>query len=53
MPNPDVPRPAFPAQFRQQMVELFQAGRKSSELATEFNRRATSTLNWVIYRPEA
>ena len=29
------------------MVELVQAGRKSSELAKEFNCHATSTLNWV------
>ena len=47
MPKPHVPRPPYPAQFRQQMVELVQAGRKPSELAKEFNCHATSILSWV------
>ena len=47
MPKPHAPRPPYPAQFRQQMVELVQAGRKPSELAKEFNCHTTSILNWV------
>ena len=47
MPKPHVPKPPYPAQFRQQMVELVQAGRKPSELAKEFNCHTTSILNWV------
>jgi transposase len=47
MPRPHTPKPPYPAQFRQQMVELVQAGRKPSELAKEFNCHATSILNWV------
>jgi transposase len=47
MPKPHTPKPPYPAQFRQQMVELIQAGRKPSELAKEFNCHATSILNWV------
>jgi transposase len=47
MPKPHAPKPPYPAQFRQQMVELVQAGRKPSELAKEFNCHTTSILNWV------
>ena len=47
MPKPHVPKPPYPSQFRQQMVELVQAGRKPSELAKEFNCHTTSILNWV------
>ena len=42
-----VPKPPYPAQFRQQMVELVQAGRKPSELANEFGCHASSILSWV------
>lgn len=41
------PKPPYPAQFRQQMVELVQAGRKPSELTKEFNCHTTSILSWV------
>ena len=41
------PKPPYPAQFRQQMVELVQAGRKPSELEKEFNCHTTSILSWV------
>lgn len=41
------PKPPYPAQFHQQMVELVQAGRKPSELAKEFNCHTTSILSWV------
>ena len=47
MPRPRIPKPPHPAQFRQQMVELVQAGRKPSELEKEFNYHATSILSWV------
>ena len=42
-----IPKPPYPAQFRQQMVELVQAGRKPAELAKEFGCHAGSILNWV------
>ncbi len=41
------PKPPYPAQFRQQIVELVQAGRKPSELAKEFGCHTTSILTWV------
>jgi transposase len=44
MPNPKAP---YPAQFREQMVELVRAGKKPAELAKEFGCHATSILNWV------
>ena len=47
MPKPHTPKPPYPAQFREQMVELVQAGRKPSELAKEFNCHVTSILSWV------
>ena len=47
MPRPHTSKPPYPAQFRQQMVELVQAGRKPSELAKEFNCHVTSILSWV------
>ena len=47
MPKPNTPKPPYPAQFRQQMVELVQAGRKPSELAKEFHCHVTSILSWV------
>lgn len=47
MSKPHIPRPPYPAQFRQQMVELVQAGRSASELAREFGPHVTSILSWV------
>ena len=41
------PKPPYPAQFRQQIVELVQAGRKPSELAKEFGCHVTTILSWV------
>ena len=41
------PKPPYPAQFRQQILELVQAGRKPSELSKEFGCHATTILNWV------
>lgn len=40
-------RPPYPAEFRQQMVELVQAGRTPAELAREFGCTAQSIVNWV------
>lgn len=42
-----IPKPPYPAQFRQQMVELVQAGRTPSQLAREFNVSAQSISTWV------
>ena len=42
-----IPKPPYPAHFRQQMVELAQAGRKPAELAKEFGCHASSILNWM------
>ncbi len=40
-------RPSYPAEFRQQMVELVRAGRSPAELSREFNVTAQSITNWV------
>ena len=47
MPRKYNPKPPYPAQFRQQMVELVAAGKKPSELAKEFGCHETSILSWV------
>ena len=41
------PKPPYLPQFCQQMVELFAAGRKPSELAKEFGCHEASILSWV------
>ena len=43
----------YPAQFRQQMIDLVRAGRKPGELAREFGCHATSIMNWVRQADEA
>lgn len=40
-------RPPYPAEFRQQMVELVRARRTPAELSREFNVTAQSITNWV------
>jgi transposase len=50
MPNPKAP---YPAQFREQMVDLVRAGRRPGELAKEFGCHATSILNWVRMADDA
>jgi transposase len=40
-------RPPYPAEFRQQMVELVRAGRSPAELSREFGVTAQSVTNWV------
>lgn len=42
-----ITKPPYPAEFRQQMVELVQTGRSASELAREFGPHVTSILSWV------
>jgi transposase len=42
-------RRAYPAEFRQQLVELYHAGRTSPELAQEFGPNAQSIRNWVAW----
>jgi transposase len=40
-------RPPYPAEFRQQMIELARAGRTPAELAREFGVTAQTITNWV------
>ena len=40
-------KPPYPAEFRQQMVELMRAGRTPAELAKEFHVSAQSITNWA------
>ena len=41
------PKAPYPAQSREQMIELVRAGRKPGELAREFGCHVTRILNWV------
>ncbi len=40
-------RPAYPPEFRQQMVQLVKAGRTPEELSREFEPTAQTIHNWV------
>lgn len=40
-------RPAYPAEFRRQMVDLVRAGRDPTELAREFEPSRQTIQNWV------
>ena len=40
-------RPPYPAEFRQQIVELYRAGRSPKELSREFGCSAQTIVNWV------
>ena len=40
-------RPPYPAEFRQQMVELVRAGRSPAQLSREFGVSAQSIANWI------
>ena len=42
-------RRAYPAEFRQQVVELYHAGRSTTELAQEFGPPPPSIRNWVAW----
>ena len=39
--------PSYPAQCREQMVELVRAGRRPNELSKEWGCHVSSILNWV------
>lgn len=40
-------RPAYPAEFRRQMVDLVRAGRDPTDLAREFEPSRQTIQNWV------
>ncbi len=40
-------RPRYPAEYRQQMVDLVRSGRSPDQLAREFEPSAQSIRNWV------
>lgn len=40
-------RPPYPAEFRQQIIELARAGRTPAELSREFGPTAQSITNWI------
>jgi len=40
-------RPAYPAEFRQQIVELYATGRRITDLAKEFGCSQQSIATWV------
>ena len=40
-------RPPYPAAFREQIIELVQAGRSPADLSHEFGVSAQSISNWV------
>jgi transposase len=40
-------RPAYPVEFRRQMVELVRAGRDPTDLAREFEPARQTIQNWV------
>jgi transposase len=44
MPHPKAP---YPAQFRQQMIDLVATGRRPSDLARQFGCHKTSILSWM------
>ena len=47
MPRKYNPKPPYPAQFRQQMIDLVATGRSPRELSLEFGCHETSILNWM------
>jgi len=40
-------RPPYPAEFRQQLIDLARAGRTPEELAKEFEPSAQTIRNWL------
>jgi len=42
-----ITKPPYPAQFREQMIELVRAGRSANALAREFGCHATTIAGWV------
>ncbi len=47
MSKPYIRKPPYPAQFREQMIELVRAGCKPGELTKEYGCHVTSILNWI------
>ena len=47
------PKQPYPAQFREQMIELVRTGRKPGELAKEFGCHASSIMNLMRQADEA
>ncbi len=43
------PKPPYPADYRQQIVELARAGSTPAELAREFGPTAQSIANWIAH----
>ena len=41
-------RPAYPLEYKEQMVALVRVGRRPEELAREFEPSAQSIRNWVV-----
>ena len=41
-------RPPYPAEYREQILELARAGRPPEELAEEFEPTAQTIRNWVV-----
>ena len=41
-------RPPYPAEYRQQILELARAGRTPEELAEEFEPTAQTIRNWLV-----
>jgi len=46
-------RPAYPAEFRERLVELVRSGRSLEELAREFEPSAQAIRNWVAQADRA
>jgi transposase len=40
-------KPPYPTEFRQQIVELAQAGRSPAELSREFGPSTQTIMNWI------
>ena len=41
------PKPPYPAEYRQQIIELAHAGRTPAQLSREFGPSAQSITNWI------
>ena len=41
------PKPPYPAEFRQQIIELARVGRTPAQLSREFGPTAQSIANWI------
>jgi len=41
-------KPPYPAEFRQQIIELARAGKTPAQLSREFGPTAQSITNWIV-----